>query len=86
MVAYQAADGSWKDIKLIEKLFGQQVRQQIEKEANLTAVITYLIAKWIQKHSPGTQYSLIIKKALSFAKANASNFEQFPQLYDKHLK
>lgn len=63
----QAADGSWDDANLIEKLaanpkkvteFSQQIRQMI--------VITKLVVAWMQKHHNEKQYALIIKKAISW--------------------
>jgi hypothetical protein len=39
-------------------------------------VITYLIAKWIEKHHPEKQYSLVVKKGLNFARKNCGNFDK----------
>lgn len=46
----------------------------ISKEPNVTVIITYLIAKWIEKHHPEKQYSLVAKKGLNFAKKNTDDF------------
>ncbi len=64
----QSADGSWKDISLFQKIFGSDITQTIANEKNKIAVITYLIAKWIEKNYPEKEYSLVAKKGLNFAK------------------
>lgn len=52
LISYQATDGSWKELHLIGKLLGEAVQTLIAGESNLVAVITYLVAKWIEKHHP----------------------------------
>jgi hypothetical protein len=64
----QMADGSWKDIDLITLVLGKAVKDKIAKDSNLTVVITYLICKWIEKHYPGSEYSLVVKKGLNYVK------------------
>ena len=52
----------------------------------MIAVVTYLIAKWIEIYYPDKQYSLVSKKAMNFVKKMADNFEKYPQLYDQYVK
>ena len=47
---------------------GEDVQKAIASEGELIVVITYLIAKWIEKNHPEKQYSLVVKKGLNFAK------------------
>ena len=38
------------------------------KKISAALIISYVVAKWIEKHNPEKQYALIIKKAYSFIK------------------
>jgi hypothetical protein len=69
-VAKQSTEGSWKDLALLGILFGKELQERVAKTVNAIAVITYLVAKWIEKHHPQKQYSLVVKKGLKFASKN----------------
>ena len=71
---------------MLAKLLGKDVEKAVSKEPHLIVVVTYLISKWVEKHHPETQYSLVSKKGLNFVKKHADNFEQLSGLYDKYLK
>ncbi len=47
LISCQSIEGSWKDLSLVEILFSKEIRENISKESNISAVITYLICKWI---------------------------------------
>lgn len=47
LISCQSIEGSWKDLSLVEILFSKEIRENISKEQNISAVITYLICKWI---------------------------------------
>jgi hypothetical protein len=51
------------------------VEELVSKGEFVNAVLTYLIAKWIEKNYPQKQYSLVIKKALNFVKKEIPNQE-----------
>lgn len=68
IIAYQSSEGSWSDLKLIGSLFDKEVEAKIAGENDLTAVITYLIAKWIEKNHPEKQFSLVVKKGFNYVK------------------
>lgn len=40
----------------------------------MIALVTYLVAKWIEKHHPEKQYSLVIKKGLNFVRQHVDNY------------
>ena len=82
----QTAQGSWSDIELIGLLFGKCVQEEVANEKELTAVVTYLISRWIEKNYPGTQYHLVVKKGLNFVKKDADNLDEFDKLYGKYIK
>ena len=46
----------------------------------------YLISRWIEKHYPGTQYHLVVKKGFNFVKKDANSLEKFDKLYGKYKK
>lgn len=60
---------------LLKQLFSQKFAQILEeakaKNIAVAIAITYVVAKWIEKHHPGKQYALIVKKAFSFVKKSA---------------
>jgi hypothetical protein len=58
----------------------------VKDKKDMVAVLTYLIAKWIEKHYPQKQYSLIVKKAFSYTKKEGYKFEEYSLLYDKYIK
>ena len=41
--------------------------EKIAKLKDSIAIITFLVAKWIEKNYPQKQYSLIVKKALNYS-------------------
>jgi hypothetical protein len=57
-------------------LFGKDAKEEVAKASDVTVVITYLISKWIEKHHPGAQYSLVVKKGLNYAKKNSESLEK----------
>lgn len=85
MIAYQTTEGSWVDISLINALFGNQISEIVSKIADKTAVITYLVAKWIEKNYPQKQYALVVKKGMNFIKKNTQNHEEFDALYRQYV-
>jgi len=68
VVNCQSTEGSWKDIGLFERLYNQEIAKTISTEKYFIAIMTYLIAKWIEKNYPQKQYMLVIKKGINFAK------------------
>ena len=44
------------------------MEQRVLKEANKIIVLTYLIARWIERHHPDAMYKLIVKKGLNYVK------------------
>ena len=68
VISCQASDGSWKDLKLMKLLFSKEVEELVKKESDQVVIITYLVAKWIEKYYPESQYSLLVKKGFSFIK------------------
>lgn len=67
IIQLQAADGSWDDIKLVDKLASKPKEvSELCKQINQLVVITKLVILWMQKHHPEKQYALIIKKAISW--------------------
>ncbi len=71
IVSEQDSLGFWKNLSLISKLFSSEVEKAVRSEKNPEAAAAYLIAKWIEKHFPQKQYSLIVKKALNYAQKEA---------------
>lgn len=45
--------------------------------------ITYLICKWIERHYPEKQYSLVVKKGYNFIKKQGQNLEVLSKLYEE---
>lgn len=86
LVDEQDSDGCWKNLSLIDELFGSEAREIVSQQQNPFAAVAYLLAKWIEKHHPQKQYSLIIKKAISFASKDADQFKQFPSLFDQYIQ
>ena len=77
IISLQSTEGSWKDVHLIEMLYNNSELQNKVKEleeAALKIVITYLVAKWIEKNYPQKQYSLVVKKGINFANKTSSHF------------
>lgn len=65
----QAADGSWNDHKLIDKLANNAKEvSELSKQISAAIVITRLVVLWMQRHHPEKQYALIIKKAQAWLK------------------
>jgi hypothetical protein len=64
----QSTEGFWKDPNLVGKLYGKDLQEQVAKENHLILVITFLVAKWIEKHHPQKQYSLLVKKAFNYVR------------------
>ena len=56
------------------------------KSSNKEAVITYLIAKWMSKHHPQKEYSLIVKKGINFATKHSNNIDKLVEKYAKFVK
>ncbi len=59
---------------MIQKILGKEIEKKIFKEPSLVAVITYLIAKWIERNHPQKEYSLVVKKGLNFVMKQTDNF------------
>lgn len=47
-------------------------------------IVTYLVAKWIEKHCPGNQYSLLVKKALKYIEKNG-DLKKISESYGKYV-
>jgi hypothetical protein len=62
------------------------VEQRVDAGEYVTAVLTYLVAKWIEKNHPQKQYSLLVKKALNFVKKEIPNHEEFLKAYQDLIK
>lgn len=86
LVDEQDSDGCWKNLSLIEELFGSAVREIVSQQQNPFAAAAYLLAKWIEKNHPQKQYSLIVKKAISFASKGTDQFKQFSLLFDQYVQ
>lgn len=59
--------------------------KQISISHNLNAVITYLVAKWMEKNYPSGEYLLILKKARSWLKKQ-KEVAEYSTLYDKFIQ
>ena len=51
------------------------------KAKHMLVVITYLVAKWIEKKYPQKQYGLVVKKGLKFVDKNAENYGELTKEY-----
>ena len=49
-------------------------------------LMTYLVAKWIEKHHPQKQYSLVIKKGLNFVTSHATDYQLLVQECQQYLQ
>jgi hypothetical protein len=52
VVNEQQFEGFWKNIAIIESLFGNTTAIEIAGLENVNAVITFLILKWIERVHP----------------------------------
>ena len=72
MIKQQNVDGSFVSEDLLKQLFPEDFMSILaegeSKKISTAAIISYAVAKWIEKHHPEKQYALIIKKAFSFIK------------------
>lgn len=69
IIKLQLANGSWNELLLIDKLAkNSQNVKLLVKELGEELVVTQLVVSWLQKYYSDKQYSLIIKKALSWIK------------------
>ena len=48
-------------------------------------VVTYLLARWIQKNLSGKKYCLITKKALKFVEENGVDTKELEEKYKEYL-
>ena len=91
MVFSQLSDGSWKDIRLAEALFGAEAVQQLLSEPINIAkfspelIVTCLVINWIEKYHKSKQYSLVVKKGLNFLKRELADIEPLLS-YCKNVK
>jgi hypothetical protein len=81
----QQFEGNWDNIDIIQSILGEESTDQIEAMGDKSAVITFLILKWIEKHHPQKEYALIVKKASNWLKKQ-SNSQNYPVLYGKLVK
>jgi hypothetical protein len=59
----------------------------ISKEGDFIKAVTYLVAKWIEKHHPEPQFSLVVRKGLSFVKkACGEDFDKFKGVYEQYVE
>ena len=86
VIALQSTLGSWDQLALIEELFGSKVMELVKKSTKQEVVITYLIARWIKKNYPQKEYSLIVRKGISYATNNSNNFEKLEEKYSELVK
>lgn len=83
----QNIDGSWSDFSLISTLLkDDSLRDLIQKDKESLAILTFLVAKWIEKHHPEIEYSLLVKKALNWSKKNAANIKSYSTTYGVYVK
>ena len=47
IIKLQSTDGSWEDLTILQHLFRPEIQAIIKKEEYSTAILTYLVAKWI---------------------------------------
>jgi len=81
VIASQSTEGSWKDLSLLSSLYSAEVEEKVKNGEYVIAVLTYLVAKWIEKNHPQKQFSLLIKKALNYVKKEIPNHEEFLKAY-----
>jgi hypothetical protein len=86
LVAEQDSLGYWKDLQILSQLFSLAIEKEVKQQTNPLAAAAYLIGKWIEKNHPQKQYSLIVKKALGYARKEAANFQDYSALFDKYVK
>jgi hypothetical protein len=85
IIGLQSTEGSWKDFSLLASLYSAEVKERVSSGEHAIAVLTYLVAKWIEKNHPQKQYSLLIKKALNFVKKEIPDHEEFLKAYQAIL-
>jgi len=68
LIGFQSTEGAWTELSLVGKLYSQSILKAISKDLKVIAVITYLVAKWIEKYYPQKQYALVLKKAFNYVK------------------
>lgn len=91
VVFSQLSDGSWKDIKLAEALFGAEAIQKMLSEPfnidkfSAELIVTCLIIGWIEKYHQSKQYSLVVKKGMNFLKRELADIEPLLS-YCKNVK
>lgn len=72
MIKQQNVDGSFVLENLLKQLFPEDfitiLAEGENKKISAAVIISYAVAKWIEKYHPEKQYALIIKKAYSFIK------------------
>lgn len=86
IISLQSTEGFWKDIDLVGTLYSKELQAKVQKEQGkmLVLVITYLVAKWIEKHHPSKQYSLLVKKAFNYIKKQVGDVEKFALPYQQY--
>ena len=47
-------------------MWDSKIEAAIAKDDNLIAVVTFLVARWIEVFHPQKQYALLLKKAMKF--------------------
>jgi hypothetical protein len=52
----------------------------------MIVVITYLVARWIEKHHPQKQYNLIVKKGLNYVTKHAKDYQKLAEKYQTFVK
>ena len=86
IVSLQSAVGSWNDIRIVNELFGSKVEEHVLKSISRETVITYLIAKWIERHYSQKEFCLIAKKGIHFVINNSRNYSKLVDKYSQYVK
>ena len=86
IVACQSTDGSWSDLSLIGQLYLHSLEMKVAKAKHMLVIITYLVAKWIEKKYPQKQYGLVVKKGLKFVEKNAENYGELTKEYSQYVQ
>lgn len=64
IVQSQNPNGSWNNKELVHKIAKDpQLAEQLGAKVGYELVVTRLVVSWFQKHHPGKEYALILKKA-----------------------
>jgi hypothetical protein len=66
-------------------LYGKTIQERVSQAAEKVAVITYLVAKWIELNYPQKQYSLVVKKGLKYAAKFSQDYETLEAEYSQLL-